>query len=208
MKTVRGMSRTPSVFTAVLVALFLSVLTAVPVAAQYGGITGLLVTTDPNNPGLGDFSGLGCPAGTEVVLYFPGLVPTASDPATTQSVPGRVIAVTTSISSPNGLLDGTFNFPDITLPDDLEPGLYEIHSRCGDLDLSVIVELHTDGSITVEVPAPGGPGSSGDPNGTGDNPPGTLPFTGRESSRIIALSAGFIAAGIASLSLSRRRQLS
>ena len=189
---------------AVLVALFLTLLSASPVAAQYGGITGLLVTTDPNNPGHGDFSGLGCPPGTEVVLYFPGLVPTADDPAATQTVPGRILAVTTSISSPDGLLDGTFTFPNVAFPEDLEPGVYRIHSRCGALDLSVIVELHTDGSITVVVPSPGGPGTSGNP-GTGD-PSSFLPFTGRESSRIVALSAGFIAAGLASLSISRRRQ--
>ncbi len=192
---------------AVVVALLLSVFAAGPAAAQYGGITGLLVTTDPDDPGSGNFSGLGCPAGTEVVLYFPGLAPTSNDPAANQSVPGRIIAVTTSISSPDGLLDGTFTFPNVSFPEDLEPGLYQIHSRCGSLDLSVIVELHTDGSITVAVPTPGTPGTVGNPS-TSDDPPGALPFTGRESSRILALSAGFIAAGLASLSLSRRHNFS
>jgi len=172
---------------------------ASPVAAQYGGISGLFVTSSPDNPGYADFSGLGCPGGHEVVLYFPGLQPTAQDPAANQSVPGRILAVTTSVSSDDPLLNGTFAFPNVRLPD-IEPGVYEVHSRCGGLDLRVLIQITDDGGITID-PDPSAPIT----NETPDSSSGPLPFTGRESSRAVAIGAGLIAAGIAFLALSGRK---
>jgi len=175
-------------------------LIATPVAAQYGGISGLFVTTSPDRPGFGDFSGLGCPGGHEVVLYFPGLQPTSQDPAADQSVPGRILAVTTSLSSNDPLLNGTFTFPNVRLPD-IEPGVYEVHSRCGSLDLRVLIQIHDDGGVTID-PDPTEPINNESPTSTN----GPLPFTGRESNRIISIGAGLIAAGIAFLALSGRKQ--
>lgn len=186
-----------------LVAVMLSGLfaTGTPAAAQYGGISGLFVTTSPDTPGFADFSGLGCAGGVEVVLYFPGLPPTASDPVANQSVPGRIIAVGTSISSPDALLNGTFAFPDVRLPSDVEPGVYEVHSRCGGLDLRVRIQIDSDGAISLQT----------DPDVPVINPtenpgiPQALPFTGRESNRVASLAIGIVAMGVALLALSRRQ---
>ena len=172
-----------------------------PAGAQYGGVSGLFVTSSPTRPGVADFSGLGCQGGEEVVLYFPGLQPTNADPAATQTVPGRILAVTTAISSPDALINGTFSFPNVVLPTDVEPGVYEIHARCGTLDLRVLIQINGDGEITIDT----------DPtapiiNSTGeDDIPSSLPLTGSDSNRIVSMGAGLIAAGIAFLALSRRR---
>ena len=171
-----------------------------PVFAQYGGISGLFVTTSPTNSGVADFSGLGCRGGDEVVLYFPGLLPTVNDPVATQSVPGRVIGVTTATTSTDPLLDGTFAFPNITLPTDIEPGVYEVRARCGELDVRVLVQVDAAGEINT-VTDPTAPVENETP-GSADLP--VLPFTGRESSRLISGAAGLIAAGVAFLALSRR----
>ena len=183
-------------FTTVLTGL---AIVASPLSAQYGGISGLFVTTNPDNPDFADFSGLGCAGGVEVVLYFPGLAPTANDPVATQSVPGRIVAVGTTVASDDPLLDGTFTFPNLRLPD-VPAGSYEVHSRCGDLDLTVIIEIDQDGGITV-VRDPASPGQ-GTP--TDSAPPSTLPITGRNSDRVVALAAGTIGLGFALLAAGRR----
>ncbi len=172
-----------------------------PAGAQYGGVSGLFVTSSPTRPGIADFSGLGCQGGEEVVLYFPGLQPTNTDPAATQTVPGRILAVTTAVSSPDALINGTFSFSNVVLPTDVEPGVYEIHARCGTLDLRVLIQINGDGEITIDT----------DPNAPIINAtneegiPSALPFTGSDSNRIVSMGAGLIAAGIAFLALSRRR---
>ena len=173
-------------------------------AAQYGGVSGLFVTSSPTQPGIADFSGLGCQGGEEVVLYFPGLQATNTDPAANQTVPGRILAVTTAVSSPDALINGTFSFPGVVLPTDVEPGVYEVHARCGTLDLRVLIQINGDGQITIDTD-PNAPivNETSDP-GT----PSVLPFTGRNSSRFVSLSAGLIAAGIAFTALSRRRTTS
>lgn len=190
---------------AMLATLFALSAFAAPVGAQYGGITGLFVTTSPDTPGFADFSGLGCAGGHEVVLYFPGLQPTANDPVATQSVPGRILAVTTSEVSADPLLNGTFSFPNVRLPDDVEPGIYEVHSRCGDLDLTVLIQISSDGTITIS-PDPLSPATNETPGGNNGNSPipGALPFTGSNSNRFVSLASGLIAGGIAFLALSRR----
>lgn len=182
-----------------IIAAFLLVMFGSPsvVGAQYGGVSGLFVTTSPTNPGFADFTGLGCDGDVEVVLYLPGVQPTSSDPASNQSVPGRVLAVTTSVASPGTIENGTFAFPNVELPTDLEPGTYRVHSRCGDLDLEVLIQLSPDGTITLE------------PNV--DTPivneiPEALPFTGRNSSRLLSFAAGLVVMGV-SLSAYARRSL-
>jgi len=193
---------------ALLVALTAMTVLAPTVSAQYGGVSGLFVTTSPDRPGFADFSGLGCSAGSEVTLYVPGQTPLSSDPASSQSVPGRVLAVTRAASSADALLNGTFSFPNVRLPD-LEPGVYEIHARCGSLDLRVLVELTANGTVILdpdptapirnEIPSTGnGPGSASGP------PPGSLPLTGRNADRVVSLGAGFLAVGAALLAASRR----
>ena len=156
---------------AVVVALAALTFLAPGASAQYGGISGLFVTTSPDQPGFADFSGLGCSGGSEVVLYFPGLGPTSSDPTASQSVPGRILAVTTAVSSDDPLLNGTFSFPNVRLPD-VEPGVYEIHARCGGIDLRVLIQIDGNGIITLnpDLSAPienetGGGISNGVPNG-------------------------------------------
>ena len=165
------------------------------VGAQYGGVSGLFVTTSVTNPGYADFAGLGCEGGVEVVLYLPGTQPTATDPSATQSVPGRILAVTTSVTSPNSVEDGTFAFASVELPRDLDPGVYQVQSRCGDLDLEVLIQLTSQGTVTL---AP-----------TRDSPilndvPEALPFTGRSSNRIVSTAAGFVALGVSLSAWSRR----
>lgn len=200
---------------------FVALTTTLPVvgatgaSAQYGGISALFVSTSPDRPGMADFSGLGCNGGQEVILYWPGLPATAQDPVGSQSVPGRILAVTQSTLSDDPLLNGTFTFPNVTLPD-VAPGVYEVHSRCGDLDLTVLIQISDDGFITIN-PDPTTPATNGTPStitndGPGgpsgpSGPNGPLPFTGRESSRIVSLGAGFLAAGLAVLALSRRQQV-
>jgi hypothetical protein len=170
--------------------------------AQYGGVSGLFVTTSPTNPGFADFSGLGCQGGQEVVLYFPGLQATSGDPSATESVPGRILAVTTAASSPDALLNGTFKFPNVRLPTDVEPGVYEVHARCGDLDLRVVIQIDSDGLITIN-PDPDTPITNETPD---SGIPGSLPFTGGDPSRAVSLGAGVIAAGLSFMALSRRQQ--
>ncbi len=183
-----------------LVAVFsVVVLASMPTAeAQYGGVSGLFVTTSPTNPGFADFTGLGCAGGEEVVLYMPGIVPTSADPAATQSVPGRILAVTTSTASANALEDGTFAFPNIELPTDLDPGTYRVHSRCGDLDLEVFIQIASDGAITLEpdLDAP-----------IQNEIPEALPFTGRNASRLMSFAAGLLALGVSLAAYSRRSAL-
>lgn len=178
-----------------------------PAGAQYGGISALFVSTSPDRPGFADFSGIGCDGDHEVVLYWPGLQPTAQDPAATQSVPGRILAVTRSVLSDDPLLNGTFTFPNVELPTDVEPGVYEVHARCGDLDLRVLIQISDDGVITID-PDPLQPINNETPTNSSSTPGiiGPLPFTGRDSNRILAVGAGLIAAGFAILSISRRQR--
>lgn len=187
-----------------MAALLSILLMAPPVGAQYGGISGLFVTTSPDRPGFADFSGLGCPGGHEVVLYFPGLAPTNADPVAEQSVPGRILAVTTSTSSLEAQINGTFVFPNVRLPTDVEPGVYQIHARCGSVDLRVLIQISSNGQITIDpdptVPITNQTSSDGVPGGF----PEALPFTGRSSSRVASMAAGLIAAGVAVLAVSRR----
>ena len=185
----------------VFVALLCLGIAAPSIGAQYGGISGLFVTTSPDRPGFADFSGLGCPGGHEVVLYFPGLAPTNQDPAAEQSVPGRILAVTTSVSSPEAQINGTFSFPNVRLPTDIEPGVYQIHARCGPVDLRVLIQINSNGIITID-PDPTAPIiNEGPSNGV----PGALPFTGRNSNRVVSLAAGLVATGVAILAVSRRQ---
>ncbi len=167
-----------------------------PLAAQYGGISGLFVTPSPTDDNRADFDGLGCEGGVEVVLYWPGLDPTPSDPTATQSVPGRILAVTTSVSSDDPLLDGTFSFPNVLLPD-VEPGVYEVRARCGDLDLSVLVQIDADGVITTN-PDPDEPVLN-------PAPPGELPITGGSPSRLLSIAGALVGGGIILVAASRRR---
>lgn len=182
------------------VALFVSTLAASPVMAQYGGVSGLFVITSPDEPGVADFNGLGCSGGNEVVLYLPGIPPTGSDPAAATSVPGRVVAVTTALRSADALVDGTFSFRNVVLPTDLEPGFYAFHARCGTLDLLVVVELTAGGGVAVTP--------QDEIDAIRDqivNPPTALPFTGRESSRLVSLAAALVAAGAGFVVVARRR---
>lgn len=189
---------------AILVALALMLTTAAPAHAQYGGITGLFVSSSIDTPKQADFTGLGCPSGSEVVLYFPDLAATTSDPVANQTVPGRIVAVTTALTDANSLIDGSFSFLGVQFPSNLEAGTYQVNSRCGALDQSVSVSLSVDCEITpVSTPFNGVPPAlTFVPDGNG----GFLPFTGRESSRIASLGAGLLAAGVAAFSLARRER--
>jgi hypothetical protein len=173
-------------------------------SAQYGGVSGLFVTTSPESPGFADFSGLGCEGGQEVILYFPGLQQRSFDPAGSQTVPGRVLAVTTAVSSPDALLNGTFSFPNIRLPTDVDAGVYEVRSRCGSLDLRVLIQIDANGLITTD-PDSEAPISNSSPD---DGPNGALPFTGRNANRVVSMGAGLIAAGLAFSALARRQRTS
>ncbi len=192
----------------------LVLLAAAPAAGQYGGVSGFFVTTSPATPGFADFSGLGCGGGQEVVLYIPGLTPTASDPAASQSVPGRIIAVGTTVSSADALLNGTFTFTNIPLPDDVEPGVYEVHARCGSLDMRVLIQIDSDGVISLDPDpdapiineTPGGDGAGTGADGAG--PGGALPITGRDPSRVVALATGLLAAGLMLMAASNRSRRS
>ncbi len=195
-----GYSRSVKVVWATVIAIAMLVSSATPVAAQYGGISGLFVAISPATPNQGSFSGLGCVGGEEVVLYFPALSPTANDPAASQTVPGRIVAVTTARSDSNGLLDGSFTFPNVQFPSELEPGTYEVRARCGDVDLGVLIRLRADGSIEIEPSIDGG--SIDRSSGV----PGALPFTGRSASTLLSVSAALVAAGIALLSLNRTQR--
>lgn len=174
--------------------------TASPVMAQYGGVSGLFVITSPDEPGVADFNGLGCSGGDEVVLYLPGIPPTANDPAANTSVPGRVIAVTTALRSADALVDGTFSFRNVVLPSDLEPGFYAFHARCGTLDLLVVLEVTAGGDVVVTPQD-----EVDDIRDQIVNPPATLPFTGRESSRLVSLAAALVVAGAGFVVVARRR---
>ena len=172
-------------------------------AAQYGGISGLFVTTSPDRPGFADFTGLGCSGGQEVILYFPGLQPTANDPVGSQPVPGRILAITTSTASADPLLNGTFSFPNVRLPD-VEPGVYEVHARCGGLDLRVLIQIDDNGLILLS-PDPAAPIENRTTTSNGA-PPGVLPFTGRDSDRIVSLAIAVVAMGALLVAASRRQQ--
>ena len=193
--TSRGFWRQLAV--AVVVALTLLTASAGPAGAQYGGISGLFVTTSPDRPGFADFSGLGCSGGQEVILYFPGLQQRSTDPVGGQSVPGRILDITTSLASADPLLNGTFSFPNVRLPD-VPAGVYEVHSRCGGLDLRVLIQIDANGLIVLN-PDPTVPVTN--PTGI----PGTLPFTGRESDRVVSLAVGVVAMGAALIAVSRRQ---
>jgi hypothetical protein len=164
-------------------------------SAQYGGVSGLFVTTSPTSPGFADFTGLGCAGGVEVVLYLPGIQPTTIDPPASQSVPGRILAVTTSVDSADSLENGIFAFPNVQLPTELGPGTYDVHSRCGNLDLSVLIRLSSDGSLSID-PDPDAPIVNGIPE--------ALPFTGGNSSRLVSFASALVAVGLALAAYSHR----
>ena len=182
-----------------MIGVVLGVVLAAPNAAgaQYGGVSGLFVTISPTNPRVADFTGLGCQGGDEVVLYMPGLQATSSDPGSDQDVPGRVLAVTTALATDDEAQDGTFAFPGVSLPAELEPGTYAVHARCGPLDLRVLVRIDADGAITLE------PDTDADVT---NRIPEALPFTGRQSSRLVSLAAGLVAAGVALWSIALRTE--
>lgn len=171
----------------------------VPAAAQYGGITGLFLLTSPDDPGRVDFQGLGCAPDEEVVLYLPGLTPAPSDPVAATTVPGRVLAVTTALGGSDPLESGTFVFEDVRLPTGLAAGVYEFHSRCGVLDVSLVAEIGSGGDLRIVSPD-----GYVDPIAA---IPEAIPFTGRESSNLIAFAAALVAAGIAFLGVNRRSEL-
>lgn len=184
---------------ALLGALFaLTLVFATPAAAQYGGVSGLFVQPSEDTPGAADYSGLGCNGNEEVVLYLPGLPSAADDPTANTAVPGRIIAVTTSLDGSDPLLEGTFEFLGVFLPTELAAGVYEVHSRCGSLDLRVFVELGLDGTVTTDP-------DGGSPVLNPTDGSGTLPFTGGDPSRVLSLAGGLIAAGIGFLSIGRLR---
>lgn len=172
------------------------VLGSTSASAQYGQLSGLFVITSPDDPDVADFTGLGCAGGSEVVLYMPGITPTASDPTAGQSVPGRILAVTTAVSSPDPLLDGTFVFDDVRLPTDLQPGLYEVHARCGPVDLSVLVRLGINGIVVVQP-------DEADPDEI-LNPTDPLPATGRSSLRYVSVGVLLLGLGTLLVGTSRR----
>ena len=180
---------------------FLAPLGGGAAGAQYGGLSGLFVITSPTDPGVADFNGLGCAGGEEVVLYMPGIAATPSDPVATTAVPGRILAVTTSVASADPLLDGTFVFDDVVLPTDLPAGIYEVHSRCGGLDLFVFVELSPSGIVVIQPTDPDDPILD-----DVQNPTGALPFTGRSSSRLASLGAMLAGLGVLFVAAGRRRQ--
>ena len=194
------MSSFRRLLTALVAVAVFGTLGVAPAAAQYGGVSGLFVITSPDEPGVADFSGLGCSGGDEVVLYLPGIPPTAADPIATTSVPGRVIAVTTAVSSADPLVDGTFSFRGVRLPTDLEPGFYAFHARCGTLDLLVVLEITAGGDVVVPPQD-----EIDDVRDQIVNPPSTLPFTGRESSRLVSLAAALVVAGAGFVVVARRR---
>lgn len=182
---------------ALAIAAALVVASTGPASAQYGGVSGLFVTISPTSPNVADFTGLGCQGGDEVVLYLPTVTPTSGDPASVQSVPGRVLDVTTARTSANDLEDGTFAFPGVILPTDLEPGTYAVHARCGDVDLRVLIEIAASGAISVE------PDTDSDPASESQIPE-ALPFTGRNASRLVSLAAAFVAVGVSLGAYGRR----
>ncbi len=188
--------RAPDLVRTALAVVFLTLIVlAGPVAAQYGGISGLFVITSPDKPGLADFNGTGCDGGDEVVLYLPGIAATPSDPDATTIVEGRILAVTTAFSDAEPVLQGSFLFSDVVLPTDLEPGFYQFHARCGDLDLNVVLELTSDGVRIVT------------PEEYIDrirNVPETIPLTGRESSELLSLAALLVTAGLLFAAAGRR----
>jgi len=188
--------------TAVLLAALIIVASpSAEAGAQYGGISGLFVITSPTDPGVADFNGLGCAGGEEVALYMPGITPTPSDPPAANAVPGRVLAVTTSVVSADALFDGTFVFDDVILPTDLSAGIYEVHSRCGALDLVVFVELSPSGVVVIQPTDPGDPVLD-----DVRNPTGSLPFTGRSSNRMASYGALLAGLGVVFLAAGRSRQ--
>lgn len=155
---------------------------AAPVMAQYGGISGLFVVTSPDRPGFADFNGIGCQGGEVVTLYLPP-VPASAGGAGVEIILGT----TTAISNADPLFDGSFLFRDIALPTNLISGFYEVHARCGNLDLVVLVELTDDGQIVITPP--------GSNDEIINETPGAIAFTGRESSRLLAYAAALIGAG-------------
>ncbi len=164
-------------------------------AAQYGGLSGLFVTPS-DEPGVADFDGLGCAGGDEVVLYMPGIDPTPNDPVASQSVPGRILAVTTAVSSDDPLIDGTFEFPSVVLPD-LPPGVYEVRARCGSVDMRVLIEIGDNGMVNTNP----------DPDAEVINPlpPDQLPLTGGDPSRLVSFAGLLLAVGVIFLAAGRRR---
>lgn len=185
-------------FLAVVVGILLGPLHA-PAGAQYGGITGLFLLTSPDDPGRVDFKGLGCAPGQEVVLYLPGLAPAPTDPSAATPVPGRVLAVTTALGGTDPLESGTFIFEDVRLPADLPAGFYEFHSRCGELDVSVVAEIGTGGDVRIVSPEEYVDRISAIPE--------AIPFTGRSSSNLVAVAAGLVAAGLVLVGANRRSDL-
>lgn len=169
-----------------------------PAAAQYGGISGLFLITSPDTPHLADFNGMGCTGGDEVVLYLPGIAPTPDDPVASTLVTGRILSVSTVFSGTDPLVNGTFLFDDVVLPTDLEPGFYEFHSRCGDLDLSVVGELAAGGGVRIVTPS-----EYIDRIG---NVPEAIPFTGRRSSELVSLAAALVTAGLVFIGVNRRSE--
>lgn len=171
-----------------------------PAGAQYGNLAGLFVITSPTNPNQADFTGLGCAGGVQVVLYMPGVEATSGDPIAATPVPGRVLAVTTSVASADPLLNGTFNFNDVTLPTDIPRGIYEVHARCGGVDLVVLVELGTQGVIVIQ------PADRNDPIlDQIQNPTGALAFSGRESNRTATYGLLLVGAGLLLVVAARRQ---
>ena len=167
----------------VLLVPVISMLLAPAVAAQYEGVAGLFVSQEPDDPHNISIEGSGCEANSQVVLYLPGIAATNDDPDAAISVPGRVIAVTTALSSDDPTVDGTFSVGNIELPADLLPNQYAIHARCGDQDLASL--------FVIPTPAAGSTTTSTVPT----NGQAQLPLTGASSQRGAALAAALMGLG-------------
>lgn len=196
-------SQSTKIAVALLAACLFIFATATPAIAQYGGISGLFVASDGNTSKQADFSGLGCESGAEVVLYLPDIDPSPTDPVANQSVPGRIIAVTTALTDANSLINGSFTFQDAQLPSTLDADIYQINSRCGLVDLSVLVRVTEDCEI-IPIATQTNPDRPDSLAFASDGFGGFLPFTGSSPSRFLSLVAGLIAAGFAAISFGRR----
>ena len=86
----------------------------------------------------------------------------------------------------------------------MEPGVYEVHARCGGLDLRVLIQIDDNGLILLS-PDPAAPIENQTTTRNGA-PPGVLPFTGRDSDRVVSLAIGVVAMGALLVAVSRRQQ--
>ena len=170
----------------VLFVFVLSLLFVAGAAAQYGGVSGIFVSQNPNNPHNISIEGVGCAGGSEVVIYLPALAATDDDPDALTPVPGRIIAVTAAITSEDPTIDGTFSFDNLDLPAELAPGEYAIHARCGDQDIESLFVIPVQVAQTTTTTT-----ALATPNAG----VGQLPITGASSQRGAAFAAALMGLG-------------